>query len=180
MRAVFIRHGESTGNFGIPCDDLARITLTKKGLRQARKVAEAWTEPPSLIVTSPYLRTQQTAAPTIERFPSVCCCPREQELDDICNNLLQPSVYPLLAGATVSPKSPPGCSQEWCVFQDGAVGRSGTGDRCTHHPNTEAYMVIVTPDPASVLRSGTTGDGSSPLTDTGNNRTPSGCSLLSS
>jgi broad specificity phosphatase PhoE len=71
MRAVFIRHGESTGNAGIPCDDLALMTLTKKGLRQARKVAEAWTEPPSLIVTSSYLRTQQTAAPTIERFPSV-------------------------------------------------------------------------------------------------------------
>lgn len=34
-------------------------------------VATDWGETPSLIVTSPFLRTQQTAAPTIERFPDV-------------------------------------------------------------------------------------------------------------
>ena len=68
MRAIFIRHGESTGNAGIPCNDLA---LKDLGWRQASEVAASWTETPDLIVTSPYLRTQQTAAPTIERFPEV-------------------------------------------------------------------------------------------------------------
>ena len=34
-------------------------------------VATDWGETPSLIVTSLFLRTQQTAAPTIERFPDV-------------------------------------------------------------------------------------------------------------
>lgn len=34
-------------------------------------MAASWTETPDLIVTSPYLRTQQTAAATIERFPNV-------------------------------------------------------------------------------------------------------------
>lgn len=71
MRVTFIRHGQSTGNAGLPCDDLALIELTEKGWRQARQVSDAWTEPPSLVVTSPYLRTQQTAQPTIDRFPTV-------------------------------------------------------------------------------------------------------------
>jgi probable phosphoglycerate mutase len=71
MRAIFIRHGQSTGNAGIPCHDLALLKLTELGWQQAREVAASWTEIPSRIVTSPFLRTQQTAAPTIERFPNV-------------------------------------------------------------------------------------------------------------
>jgi broad specificity phosphatase PhoE len=71
MRAIFVRHGQSTGNAGIPCSDLALIELTAVGWQQAREVAASWTETPDLIVTSPYLRTQQTATPTIERFPAV-------------------------------------------------------------------------------------------------------------
>ena len=71
MRAIFIRHGQSTGNAGIPAHDLALLELTELGWRQSREVAAAWTETPSLIVTSPYLRTPQTAAATIERFSKV-------------------------------------------------------------------------------------------------------------
>jgi broad specificity phosphatase PhoE len=71
MRAIFVRHGQSTGNAGMPCHDLATIELTEKGWNQARQVATDWVETPSLIVTSPFLRTQQTAAPTIEHFPDV-------------------------------------------------------------------------------------------------------------
>lgn len=71
MRAVFIRHGQSTGNAGVPCTDLSTIELTELGRAQARDVAASWTEPPTLIVTSPYLRTRQTAEPTIDRFPAV-------------------------------------------------------------------------------------------------------------
>ena len=71
MRVIFIRHGESTGNAGVPCNDLATIALTELGQEQAREVAANWAQAPALIVTSPYTRTQQTAAPTIARFPSV-------------------------------------------------------------------------------------------------------------
>ena len=71
MRAIFIRHGQSTGNAGIPCHDLALLELTELGWRQSREVAERWTETPNLIVTSPYLRTQQTATATFARFPNV-------------------------------------------------------------------------------------------------------------
>lgn len=71
MRGIFIRHGQSTGNAGLPSHDLASIALTELGQEQARRVAAEWTATPTLIVTSPYLRTQQTAASTIERFPQV-------------------------------------------------------------------------------------------------------------
>ena len=71
MRAVFVRHGQSTGNAGTPCHDLASIELTELGWKQAREVARAWTETPTLIVTSPYLRTRQTAEATIQRYPDV-------------------------------------------------------------------------------------------------------------
>lgn len=54
MRAIFIRHGESTGNAGVPCHDLATIELTERGRGQAQHVAARWDEAPSLIVTSPY------------------------------------------------------------------------------------------------------------------------------
>ena len=71
MRAIFIRHGRSTGNAGMPCDDLSKIELTDLGWEQARRVGAWWDEQPSLIVTSPYLRTQQTANPTSTRYPNV-------------------------------------------------------------------------------------------------------------
>ena len=71
MRAVFVRHGQSTGNAGMPSDDLAQIALTELGWEQAREVAAAWTETPDLIVVSPFLRTQQTAEATLARFPEV-------------------------------------------------------------------------------------------------------------
>ena len=71
MRVIFIRHGESTGNAGVPCHDLGAIELTELGQEQAHAVAASWAETPALIVTSPYTRTQQTAAPTIARFPGV-------------------------------------------------------------------------------------------------------------
>ncbi len=70
MRAIFIRHGQSTGNAGIPCDDLALLELTQKGWLQAEEVAANWNQEPSLIVTSPYLRTEQTSRPTLRRFPN--------------------------------------------------------------------------------------------------------------
>ncbi len=71
MKVIFIRHGESAGNADIPSFDLPQIPLTAKGVAQADAVAKAWTQTPSLIVVSPYLRAQMTAAPTLRRFPDV-------------------------------------------------------------------------------------------------------------
>lgn len=71
MRTIFIRHGQSTGNASIPAHDLALLELTELGWQQSREVAAEWIETPDLIVTSPYIRTRQTAAATRERFPEV-------------------------------------------------------------------------------------------------------------
>jgi broad specificity phosphatase PhoE len=71
MRVIFIRHGESTANTGLASKDIASISLTDRGREQAQHIAAQWDETPSLIVTSPFLRTRQTAAPTIASFPGV-------------------------------------------------------------------------------------------------------------
>jgi 2,3-bisphosphoglycerate-dependent phosphoglycerate mutase len=49
----FIRHGESESNAGLPTFDTAKIELTPRGFAQAKQIVEAFTRPPSLIVTSP-------------------------------------------------------------------------------------------------------------------------------
>ena len=70
-KAIFIRHGQSTANIGLPTKDFALVPLTELGWEQARALAERWEFSPSLIAASPFLRTQQTAQPTIARFPAV-------------------------------------------------------------------------------------------------------------
>jgi broad specificity phosphatase PhoE len=68
MRAVFIRHGESTGNIGVFPSDNETLELTMKGMQQAQDLAATWIESPTRIITSPYVRARQTAMPTIHRF----------------------------------------------------------------------------------------------------------------
>ena len=65
----FIRHGESEGNVGLATSESAMIRLTARGIEQAELIALAFIEPPTLIVTSPYLRAKQTAQLTLLRFP---------------------------------------------------------------------------------------------------------------
>ncbi len=69
----FIRHGESTANAGHVVFDTAVVELTEKGHEQAKAASLAFTASPDLIVVTPYLRTQQTARYTQERFPHVPC-----------------------------------------------------------------------------------------------------------
>ena len=69
---LMIRHGESTANAGASADTPPdKIPITDLGREQAERVAAGLTERPDLIVTSSYIRTQQTAAPTIKKFPDV-------------------------------------------------------------------------------------------------------------
>lgn len=63
-----IRHAESTANVGAISHDPCSIPLTDKGWQQARQVAEQFEACPDLIVSSPFLRTTQSAAPTRSRF----------------------------------------------------------------------------------------------------------------
>lgn len=67
----FIRHGESESNAGLPSTTDQSTPLTEKGIAQAKLVAEAIKEAPDLFVISPYLRTHQTASPTLDKFLDV-------------------------------------------------------------------------------------------------------------
>ncbi len=66
-----IRHAESESNAGLATSRPDTIPITEKGAEQALYLADSFTQPPALIVTSPYTRTQQSAEPTIRRFPTV-------------------------------------------------------------------------------------------------------------
>jgi broad specificity phosphatase PhoE len=70
-RVIFVRHGQSTANAGGWSDDFAAIPLTELGHSQAAALAKRWDFTPGRIIVSPYLRTHQTAAPTIKRFADV-------------------------------------------------------------------------------------------------------------
>ncbi|WP_433324353.1 histidine phosphatase family protein [Spirillospora sp. CA-294931] len=70
-RAWLIRHGESESNAGLPTNGPGVSPLTPLGRAQAEQVAAAFTEPPSLIVSSTFVRARETAAPTRARFPEV-------------------------------------------------------------------------------------------------------------
>ena len=65
----FIRHAESEANAGLATISPASVRLTGRGRKQAEYIARAFTTQPDKIVTSPYIRTEQTAHPALERFP---------------------------------------------------------------------------------------------------------------
>jgi 2,3-bisphosphoglycerate-dependent phosphoglycerate mutase len=70
---LLIRHGESRSNVGLPTSSPKLVDLTSKGSKQARDIAWLLNAhfSPELIVTSSYLRTKQTAAPTKSAFPYI-------------------------------------------------------------------------------------------------------------
>lgn len=67
----FIRHGESVSNAGLKTKHPKTVTLTQNGEAQAQSKADKFQRRPDLIITSPYLRTKQTAAPFFEKFGDV-------------------------------------------------------------------------------------------------------------
>ncbi|MEM7118770.1 MAG: histidine phosphatase family protein [Chloroflexota bacterium] len=68
----FIRHGESAANANWITKDPALTELTPKGEAEAARVPAAFGErKPSLIVTSSYVRAQQTAVPTLNHFAPI-------------------------------------------------------------------------------------------------------------
>lgn len=69
IRVWLIRHGQSESNAGLPSREPGASVLTTLGHWQAEQVAASFGEAPALIVTSPYRRAQQTAEPSLKRFP---------------------------------------------------------------------------------------------------------------
>jgi broad specificity phosphatase PhoE len=69
--AIFIRHGQSLANIGQWPGPFGEAPLSTLGEQQAEALAATWNVTPALIAVSAYTRAQQTAAPTIARFPGV-------------------------------------------------------------------------------------------------------------
>ena len=63
-----IRHAESESNAGGKTASAKDTLLTEKGVQQSMDLLQRISEKPDLIVVSPYLRTQQTAAPLIKKY----------------------------------------------------------------------------------------------------------------
>ena len=64
-----IRHAESLANIGAETSTPKEISLSEKGFHQSQMLADSIVLRPDLIVTSPYLRSQQTAENLVNRFP---------------------------------------------------------------------------------------------------------------
>lgn len=73
VQIVFVRHGESYGNVGLPTPegyDPEDTPLTDKGLRQAQALADYWFDEVEVahIYSSPFTRTIQTIYPTAQKL----------------------------------------------------------------------------------------------------------------
>ncbi len=75
MQIQFIRHAQSLANasqafkandFSVPM-----VSLSPEGFKQAEELINSFSVAPDLIITSPYKRTKQTAAPLIKKYPDV-------------------------------------------------------------------------------------------------------------
>jgi probable phosphoglycerate mutase len=70
-KVLLVRHGQSVANAGGKTADHDTNPLTELGSMQARNFAQGLECKPTLVVTSPFLRAQQTAEPLRQRFPDV-------------------------------------------------------------------------------------------------------------
>lgn len=70
MSIWIIRHAQSRSNAGLATIGPHDNGLSELGYRQSKYIPTAIKQSPDLIVTSPYLRTQLTAQPLIEKFPN--------------------------------------------------------------------------------------------------------------
>ena len=68
---ILVRHGQSVTNAGGRAADQVSNPLTELGRAQSRDFAERLDCKPTLFVTSPFLRAQQTSEPLRQRFPDV-------------------------------------------------------------------------------------------------------------
>lgn len=66
-----IRHGECHSNIGDRTTHPATSELTEAGISQSERIADSIEFQPDIIIHSPYLRTLQSAQPTINKFTGV-------------------------------------------------------------------------------------------------------------
>ena len=86
----FVRHGQSVANAGGKTMPNAQIPLTEQGHDQARKVAGMLPKDTSLILSSEFLRAQQTAHYLAERLNlTVETNPLLNEFNTLCHTLIE-------------------------------------------------------------------------------------------
>ncbi len=119
----FVRHGESESNANLPTTHPAHSALTATGVVQAQRVVHAFTQKPSLIVVSPFLRAQQTAEPTIAHFSPVAC----EEWPVYEFTYLDPAHYFQTTGEQRGPVAQSYWQKNDPDYQDGGVGESFAG-----------------------------------------------------
>jgi probable phosphoglycerate mutase len=67
-RVLLIRHAQSASNAGLATSNPTKIPLTQKSIVQGSLAASTLDFVPDLIISSPFLRARQTAAPFVSRF----------------------------------------------------------------------------------------------------------------
>jgi probable phosphoglycerate mutase len=70
-KIILVRHGQSVTNAVGRAADQVSNPLTELGRAQSREFADRFDCKPTLFVTSPFLRAQQTSEPLRQRFPDV-------------------------------------------------------------------------------------------------------------
>ena len=148
VQLVFIRHGETYGNLGLPTPDgyLQEDTpLTEYGLKQAQAVADYWFDGVNVahIYASPFTRTVQTIYPTAQKLgmkiellsdllevgTTTCGCDREKIVHDF------PLVIPCPEETLPVPESEEQAQQRAKRFTDYIAHTYKNGETiivCTH------------------------------------------------
>lgn len=67
-KIIFARHAESEANAGGISKPNEIVELTETGLAQAQLLADEWSEQPSQIYVSKFIRTTQTATPLMQKY----------------------------------------------------------------------------------------------------------------
>ena len=116
----FIRHGESESNADLRTVHPARSALTVRGKIEAKTIVDAFPEKPSLIVSSPYLRAQQTAEPLRLHFNPVPY--QEWEVEEF--TYLSPARYLNTTGTERWPYVVKYWERNDPLFKDGDEGES--------------------------------------------------------
>jgi probable phosphoglycerate mutase len=68
-KILLIRHGQSDANGGLFAESVPSTGITELGRRQADAIAASFASPPDKVIVSSFKRSQDTAAPTLDRFP---------------------------------------------------------------------------------------------------------------
>lgn len=68
---LWIRHGQSVGNAGMPTENRSSFPLSPLGFEQAKALAQKLPITPDLIVSSPFRRAWETAGPVVARYPYI-------------------------------------------------------------------------------------------------------------